>query len=122
MLEARDSDHSPDDLTHHLVPAEYFRAQPEDTDFAPEAFAADGFIHCTDGAANLIQTANRYYRDDPRAFVALVIDKSKVQADIRYEDPARLYPHIYGPLNRDAIVRVVAMRRAADGTFEAFES
>jgi uncharacterized protein (DUF952 family) len=106
-----------DAVTYHLVAADYWRGQHDGAEYVPEAFAADGFIHCTDGAQNLIDTANRYYRDDPREFVALVIDQAKVLAEIRYEDVARIYPHIYGPLNRDAVVGVVQIVRAADGAF-----
>jgi uncharacterized protein (DUF952 family) len=29
-----------------------------------------------------------------------------------------LYPHIYGPLNRSAIVSVLRMPRLADGSFQ----
>jgi uncharacterized protein (DUF952 family) len=50
-------------------------------------------------------------------YIALVIDKARVKASIRYEDPGRIYPHIHGPLNRDAIVTIVPMLRNADGTF-----
>ncbi|MEA2585813.1 MAG: hypothetical protein QOF33_3898, partial [Thermomicrobiales bacterium] len=32
---------------------------------------------------------------------------------------ARDYPHIYGPLNVDAVVEVRPVRRDADGTFVA---
>jgi len=91
--------------------------QSAGVDYLPSTYDADGFIHCTEGAENLIDTANRYYRDDRRAFVALIIDPSKVRAEVRYEDPARIYPHIYGAVNRDAIVRVARVRREADGTF-----
>ena len=105
------------DFTFHLVAEEEFVATDPSAPYMPAAFGRDGFIHCTDGAEELARTANRYYRDDPRPFVALVIDKSRVDAPVRYEDEARIYPHIYGPLNRDAIVAVVAMPRGDDGTF-----
>jgi len=121
-LDARGFGQSPDDLTYHLVAAAYWLAQPDGAGYVPEAFADDGFIHCTDGASNLIDTANRYYRDDPREFVALVIDLSKARAEVRYEDDARIYPHIYGPLNRDAVIRVAAVTRDRDGTFVAVEA
>jgi uncharacterized protein (DUF952 family) len=91
--------------------------QGDGADYLPSTFDADGFIHCTDGAENLIDTANRYYRADPREFVALVIDLSKVRAEVLYEDVGRIYPHIYGPLNRDAVVRLAPVRRDSDGTF-----
>lgn len=104
------------DLTFHLAPEEEFAADATEP-YVPAAFAADGFIHCTDGAEELALTANRYYRADARPLVALVIDVQRVTAPVRYEDNARIYPHIYGALNREAIVAVVRMARAADGSF-----
>lgn len=120
-MDARGSGQSPDDLTYHLVAAEYWRAQPDGADYVPETFADDGFIHCTTGAQNLIDTANRYYHGDARDFVALLIDTSKVRAEVRYADDARSYPHIYGPLSRHAVTRVATVTRDRDGTFVAVE-
>jgi uncharacterized protein (DUF952 family) len=37
-------------------------------------------------------------------------------------DPAPLFPHIYGPINRDAIVSISLAVRAADGAFSGFTS
>ena len=103
--------------TYHLVPRPYFEAQDPHSEYRPEAFAQEGFIHCTDGADELILTANRHCRADLRPYLVLEIDLSRVAAPVRYEDPRRIYPHIYGPLNRDAIVSVRAMKRQPDGTF-----
>jgi uncharacterized protein (DUF952 family) len=103
--------------TLHLVPAPYFDACDPDAPYLPEAFAHDGFIHCTDGEANVADVGNRYYRDDPRPFVVLVIDLAKVSARVAYEDNLGIYPHIYGPLNREAIVAVATVPRALDGMF-----
>jgi uncharacterized protein (DUF952 family) len=107
--------------TYHLTPRAYWEAQPPDADYTPEAFAADGFIHCTTGAHNLIDTANCYYRDDPRDFVAVLIDLSKVRAEVRIEgataQAAGIYPHIHGALNRDAVVDVQSLIRTGSGEF-----
>ncbi len=58
----------------------------------------------------------------------LAIDPERVTSEVRYEAPAPpappdsplagvMFPHIYGPLNRDAIVEVRSAMRSADGTF-----
>ncbi len=47
----------------------------------------------------------------------LYIDQDRVTSPMRYDDPAEVFPHIYGPLNRDAIVAVKDIARALDGTF-----
>jgi uncharacterized protein (DUF952 family) len=99
------------------MPAEYLRDADAGQPYLPAEFDRDGFIHCTDGAVELAEVGNRYYRGDLRMYVALVIDKRRVKAEIKYEDTARIYPHIYGPLNRDAIVRIVPVLRGPHGEF-----
>ncbi len=105
------------DYTFHLTKQEYFDSLDPRANYVPDGFEHDGFIHCTDGAAEMASTANHYYRLDPADRYYLYIDKSRVRAPIRYEDAGRAYPHIYGALNRDAIIAVRAARRAADGAF-----
>ncbi len=62
-------------------------------------------------------TADRYYRDDPRPYVAITIDLERAGSPWRIEDPAGIYPHVYGPIEREAIVAVQHVRRAPDGRF-----
>jgi uncharacterized protein (DUF952 family) len=107
----------PMDITFHLVPQSYFDSLDPRADYTPHEFARDGFIHCTDGADEMARTANRYYQSNPEPHYYLYIDKLRVRAPIRYDDAARIYAHIYGALNRDAIVAVRVGRRAMDGTF-----
>jgi uncharacterized protein (DUF952 family) len=109
------------DLTFHLVSQEYFDALDPHADYVPHDFVRDGFIHCTDGADEMAHTANRYYQSNAESHYYLYIDKARVHAPIRYDDAARVYPHSYGALNRDAIVAVRAARRAAAGMFLAPE-
>ena len=106
-----------DFLTFHVVAGEYLRRLGRSAPYAPADFQREGFIHCTDGAEEVAATANRYYREDRRMYVALVIDKRRVRAPVRYEDEARIYPHIYGALDWRAVVAVVPMLRAPDGSF-----
>jgi uncharacterized protein (DUF952 family) len=67
--------------------------------------AEEGFIHAST-AAQVPLVAAAYYRDAPD-LVLLVIDTERVGPELRYEqvpgqpDP---YPHIYGPLNLDAVL------------------
>ena len=103
--------------TFHFTPAEYFDSLDPREDYLPVHYIEDGFIHCTDGAENLVATGNRFYKNDPRDFYVLYLDKERIRSEVKYEDPRGIYPHIYGPLNRDAIVDVKRARRAEDGSF-----
>ncbi len=107
-------------LTFHLVPREYYEAQPPDRPYLPEPMATgrEAFIHCTDGVENLAATGNRFYQADPREFVALVVDLERLTAPARYEDPGQIFPHIYGPLDREAILAVRPVPRDPDGRFQ----
>ena len=50
----------------------------------------------------------------------LVIDPAQLTAELVYEDcyeAGETFPHLYGPLNLDAVVRVVPFPPLPDGTF-----
>ena len=103
----------------HLTARKTWDEQRNGSHYRPEPFETEGFIHCTDGEANVIAAGNRYYTSDPRPMVCLVIDDEKVEAEVRYEDPQGIFPHIYGPLNIDAVIAVQSVDRKDDGTFLA---
>jgi uncharacterized protein (DUF952 family) len=106
-------------MTLHLVPEDVWLAQNGASRYLPDGFAAEGFIHCTDGDELVVEVGNRYYRDDPRPYLVLEVDLERVEAPVVYEDDERRYPHIYGPLECLAVRRVFRIERAADGTFIA---
>lgn len=104
-------------LTHHLVPRPVWEGLAANAAYFPEQFDAEGFVHTTLGEANLLAVANRYYRADPRPYLALIVDLGRVAAPWRFDDAGPLYPHIYGPIERTSVVAVVPVERDRDGTF-----
>ena len=67
--------------------------------------AEEGFIHAAT-AEQVPLVAGAYYRDAPD-LVLLVIDTERVRPELRYEQvpgQPNPYPHIYGPLNTDAVI------------------
>ena len=104
-------------LTYHLVPAAEWRGLTPGAVYQPASLAAEGFIHCTDGRERVVETANRYYRGDLRLYLLVTIDLDRVSSEWRYDDAEQVFPHIYGPLDHDAVVTVEDMRRAEDGRF-----
>lgn len=115
---------------YHLAPAERWHTWDAERPYLPAEFDTDGFIHCTGEADVMLKVANRFYRTVPGAFVLLEIDPDALDAPLRWEPPAdplpnsqplaESFPHIYGPLNQNAVVAVHDVRRAADGTFEGW--
>ena len=102
-------------LTYHLVPqAEY---DPQVATYLPAAWERDGFIHTTKQIALLHEVGNRYYRADPHPYLVLTIDLDRTAVPWRYDAAGADYPHLYGPLERAAIIAAQPMPRAADGAF-----
>ncbi len=99
--------------------------------YAPASLRAEGFIHCST-IAQVVDTANRFYRGQ-HGLVVLCIDQSRLKAELKYDAPAKahresplhgepeavaeMFPHLYGALNVDAVVRVVELPCEADGSF-----
>lgn len=82
------------------------------------SLADEGFIHAST-APQVAPVANAFYQDCSDLLV-LFIDAGKVQSEIRYEQvpgSADPFPHIYGPLNVDAVVQAVPLERDASGGF-----
>ena len=80
------------------------------------SLAEEGFIHAST-AGQVAGVANAFYRGVPD-LVVLVIDPELVGASIRYELVAgSSYPHIYGPLNTDAVVGILPFEPGPDGEF-----
>jgi len=83
------------------------------------------FIHLS-GQDQVIRVADAIYRGQI-GLVLLEIDPARLIAPVRYEPPdpsipaehykGELFPHLYGPLNLDAVITVRNFPPRADGTF-----
>jgi uncharacterized protein (DUF952 family) len=109
-------------VAYHLIPAPVWEAQADQVNYKPEAYDADGFIHLTVGLDPLLTVANMFYTSDSRPYRVLVLDMTKIEAEIKYEDPDRNYPHIYGLLNTDAVIGELGIERDPHGRFVRIES
>ena len=103
--------------TFHLVPAAVWAATDRAGPYEASSLASEGFIHCTDGVSALGETFDRYYAADPRVFLALTLDLDALDVPWRYDVEGSPYPHIYGSIERSAIVGISRVDRSADGRF-----
>lgn len=104
-------------IAYHLVPEPWYRTQPANGPYVPEPFEREGFVHLTHGIEPVMIVGNTFYRDDPRPYLVLTVDLRRVVAEVRYEDPDNQYPHIYGPIDREAILTVRRVVRDERGAF-----
>ena len=91
------------------------------THYAPAGLAREGFIHCAT-RAQLLDVADDYFSTVAGDVVAIQVDPARLGAELRFEDPAPLagggtghlvpgaqFPHVYGPLEREAMVAVAVL-------------
>lgn len=107
---------------YHLAPKTRWETWPEDKPYFPVDYETEGFIHCTSGDELMLKVANRFYKNVSGDFVLLVLDTTKLKdpTTVKWEEAsefAALFPHIYGGIDRQAVVEVRSMKRADDGTF-----
>ena len=109
-------------ILHILIRSQWDFAL-RDGSYCPPSFDADGFIHCST-IAQVIDTANIFFRGQHDLLV-LRIDERKLTSRLEFEAPATAgdarpqtrFPHIYGPLNLDAVIDAIELPCAADGSF-----
>ena len=102
----------------HIAEREAWNQTQMKRSYRPEMFSVDGFIHCST-PAQVLQVANARFRGRSDLLL-LSIDTDRVDAEIRYENlegGAQLFPHIYGELDRNAVIRVAEFKPEADGSF-----
>jgi len=72
----------------------------------------EGFIHAS-YAGQVAGVGERYYGEVREPLVLLVIDETLLGAPVRVENG---FPHVYGPINLDAVVEERPVARYPDGT------
>jgi uncharacterized protein (DUF952 family) len=87
--------------------------------YTADSLASEGFIHCSK-ADQLLRVANLLFAGQ-HGLVILVVDPARLTSELRW-DPGvdlatELFPHVYGPINLDAVVRVLNFEPGTDGKF-----
>ncbi|MEM9161930.1 MAG: DUF952 domain-containing protein [Cyanobacteria bacterium P01_F01_bin.4] len=92
-------------LFHITEPTPWQTAQTEGT-YRPASLATEGFIHLSE-KAQVAWVANQFYQGQS-GLLLLEIVPDRLQADLRYDEVPDhgTFPHLYGPLNLDAVVQV----------------
>ena len=104
-------------IFHVATKADWERALASDH-YIPSGFEKEGFVHCST-RDQVLDVANRYYRGR-EDLVLLAIEPRRLDHFVRYENleaKAPLYPHIYGPVNLEAIDHAFEFQPDEDGCF-----
>ena len=112
-------------IFHITSRAAWTEAQAKGEYTAP-SLPSEGFIHCST-LSEVLPVANSYYPGQA-GLVVLVIDPSILSSSLKWEGPSggtpppgvsegELFPHIYGPINLNAVVKVFELKADSRGAF-----
>lgn len=112
-------------MIYHITTKAAWKAAMRSQTYRADSLETQGFIH-TSGREQITRVADAVYRGQ-RDLVLLVIDPEMLQPELRWEapdptipaehQPAEQFPHIYGPVNTDAVIQVVDFPAQRDGSF-----
>ena len=103
----------------HIATLDDWEQAERDGRYEAPSLVEEGFIHCSD-RHQVTEVANRLFRAR-RDLVLLTIDEQRLVGEVRREDlvgGGELYPHVYGPIELEAVVEVREMTPTVDGGFE----
>ena len=112
------------ELIYHITSRTSWSAAPKSGVYSADSLTSQGFIHCSK-IDQILRVANAYYSNQ-HGLVILEIDPAQLKPELRWEagtDKAdELFPHIYGPLNLEAVEHVLDFEPGADGKFHMPDS
>ena len=111
----------------HITAAVEWQSAQQAGAYRTPSLEREGFIHAS-RADQVLRVANAFYRAQT-GLVVLEIDPALLKPELKWEPPVHpqpgenlppdtdLFPHLYGPLNLDAVIRVHDFPANADGSF-----
>jgi uncharacterized protein (DUF952 family) len=107
------------ELILHITSRAAWSAAQKDGQYAADSLAGQGFIHCSK-ADQVLRVANLVYAGQS-GLVLLVLDPARLASELRWDPGVDMaterFPHVYGPINLDAVVNVIDFEPGPDGKF-----
>jgi len=103
----------------HITSQENWKKAREKGNYINKSLEDEGFIHCST-LEQVPGVANALFKG-VNGLVLLYINERKLESGVIYEDlydTGIRFPHVYGPINLEAVERVRAFQPGPDGQFE----
>ena len=106
----------------HLITEEEWAAARDDQHWRPASLAEEGFIHCSKDEGQAVRVVQRLF-PERTDMLALEVDTDKLSSPVVTEASrsGEMYPHIYGPLNTEAVVKVWQVNPDGKGGYSLAE-
>lgn len=95
-------------VIYHLTTLQEWEDAQDKGIYEPPSYQHEGFIHCST-EEQLNDVLQKHFKQHEN-LVKLVIDPSRLTSGLRYdmvEEQQQEFPHIYGPLNLEAVTQIV---------------
>lgn len=93
-------------MIYHITTQSHWADQINSNTYAPTSYNQDQFIHCCE-AHQLEGVLFRYFKG-AKELLVIHLDETRLKAPLLYEPGTHdeLFPHLYGVINKDAIVQI----------------
>jgi uncharacterized protein (DUF952 family) len=114
-------------MIFHITHRKDWKTAQDKGEYIVDSLQTEGFIHCST-LAQVLPVAEKFYKGQD-SLVLLLIEPSLLSSDLKWEAPSGgtpppgvpegdPFPHIYGPINLDAVVSVIDFIRDTNGEFQ----
>ena len=103
----------------HITSRRRWRDAQASGAYTAPSLETQGFIHCST-REQVVAVANFLFRGQ-RDLLLLCIETERLDVNVRYENlegGQKLFPHVYGSINTEAVVDVLEFPVQEDGTFK----
>lgn len=97
-------------IIYHVTTATEWNAARQSGQYEAASLKEEGFIHCSQ-ESQVAGVLDRYFAGKT-GLVKLVIDTDKLTSRFVFDWSPTVkdtFPHIYGPINKEAVVEVIAI-------------
>ena len=113
-------------MIYHITSRKAWEEAQANGEYRADSLTTEGFIHCST-FEQVLPVAHNFYKGQG-GLIVLGIEPSLLSSDLKWEAPAGggpppgvpvgdQFPHIYGPINLSAVLKVVDLESKSDGTF-----
>ena len=92
---------------YHIVESDVWRNKIKDGFYYPDSLKSEGYVHCC--MENQIRNVLSQWFPDQNKLELLVVKPEQLDSPLIFENTEggeELFPHIYGPINLNAVVEI----------------
>jgi uncharacterized protein (DUF952 family) len=113
-------------LIFHITSRPAWKDAQKRGDYRAASLDTEGFIHCST-YSQVLPVAESYYKGQG-GLILLVIEPTLLSSALKWEAPSGgtpppgvpdgdAFPHIYGPINLNAVVKILDLEKDSQDTF-----